>query len=619
MLPNPNVKEVTILDYIKIVKKRLGILIVFLIIIPTSVVIIDFLKPPIYRSSASILIEKSLPKITRFEDVSRPEVSYDNIQYFYQTQYKILESRALAERAFDELRLRNDPDFRDLKDPIARLQSQINIAPVKNSQIILLNVEDSDALRASVIANMLAKLYIQQDIEQRNKAAKEATGWLEGQLSDVKKKLESAEKALNEYVQQNKIVAVPDIEKKTETLMESLKAEKSKLESDIAEASKRYKEKHPKMIALRAQYDGVVSKIDRETNNLLDLNPKMVQYNILKKEVESNQTLYISMLSRAKETDLSEKLSVSGIRVVDQAKPSEVPAKPKKMQDFILAVMVALGAGFSVILLLEYLDSGIHTSDDVSMYIDLPFLGYIPATDRSIKSDVEKSMLCHAKPNDKVTELFRTVRTSILFASPEDKPLRTILVTSSMPGEGKSFISANISEVFCHANERIVFLDLDMRRPVIHKAFCIEQSPGMSNFLTGKTDVKSIIQTTQVPGLYVIPSGTIPPNPSELLSSGKIRSLLEDLKTKFDRIIIDSPPILAAADTSLLANIVDGVVMVIKGSSTRIEMALQAKEKVIKAKGKIIGVIINNVQPRKDDSYYYHYYSAYGEKSDKNR
>lgn len=610
MLPNPNIREVNLLDYIKLIRKRLGMVLVFIIIIPTSVAIFDFTRQPIYRSSVSLLVEKSAPKITKFEDVYQASPSYQDTQYYYQTQLKILESKALVERVFDELRLSVDPDYRGVKDQLDKLYKQIKVEPVRNSQIILLNVEDRDALRASAIANTLAKIYIQQDIEMKNRAAKEATAWLELQLTDIKKKVQVSEENLNNYMQKNKIVTVPDIEQKTQSLLDKLKQEKSRIETEVAEAKKRYKAKHPKMISLTAQLDDTLVKIERETNNLLELNQKMVQYNLLKKESESVQALYTSMLGRAKETDISERISASSIRIIDSAKPADLPFKPKKLQDISLAILFSLIVGISLVFFLEYLDSSIRTSEDVSVYINLPFLGYIPSTEKDIKAENEKNLLCFEKPKSKFAEAFRAVRTSILFASPEDKPLKTILITSSTPSEGKSLFASNLAEIFCQVNERVVLLDLDMRRPKLHRNFNIEQIPGLSNFLTGNNSIQSIIKPTKINNLSIITSGTIPPNPSELLSSEKIHALLEELKINFNRIIIDSPPILSAADTSLLANIVDGVIFVIKGSSVRMEVALQAKNKILDAKGKIIGVVVNNIQPEKEDSYYYyHYYS----------
>ena len=606
MLPNPEAREVTLGDYIKIIQKRLGLIIAFLLIIPSAVIIYVFITKPVYRATASILIEKTPPKVTNIEDVSSQ--SYGLTQEYYQTQYKILSSRTLSERVFDTLHLSKDPDFSEVKDPVGDLNNSIKVEPVRNSQIVLIQVEDTDALRASAIANTLAKEYIQMDIETRNRATKEAAGWLESQLSGIRDKMRQSEEALNKYIQENKIVAMPDIEKKSESLLESLKQSKSKIETELAEAGKRYKEKHPKMIALKAQLEETNRKLEQETNTLLNLNQKMVQYNFLKKEAESTQQLYTSMLTRSKETNVTEKLQASSIRIIDNASPPRNPFKPKKAQSIIISLFLSLLCGIGISFLLEYLDSTIRTANDVSIYLNLPFLGYIPAADKEAKTDSEKSLICYQKPKSVITEAYRAIRTSILFASPEDKPLKSILITSSLPQEGKSFTSSNMATIFTQVNERVILLDIDMRRPKIHKMFNVEQKLGLSNFLTGNITLDSVIKPTVIPNLSIITSGIIPPNPSELLTSAKIRLLFEELKSKFDRIVIDSPPILSVADTSLLANIVDGVILVVKGASTRLDAVVRSKQKMLEAKAKIIGVIINNIEPEKEDRYYYYHY-----------
>lgn len=618
MLPKLEVREVNLQDYIKIIQKRLGIIIAILIIIPSIVAIRVSTTTPIYRAAASIVIERVSPKAIQFGGTNPEEPFYKDLQY-YQTQYKILGSRALAERVFDDLRLSNDPEFHNLKDPVAKLHGSIRIEPIRNSSMVLIYVEDTDPLRATSIANAFAKTFIKQDIEIRSQASKEAVGWLESQLGGIKKRLQQSEEALNQYIQENKIVAVPDIEKKTETLLENLKQEKSRLETELAESQERYKEKHPKMIALRAHLFDLYRKIEQETNNLLNLNQKMVQYNMLKKEVESSQEVYTSVLGRAKETGIEEQLQASNIRIVDPARPPEAPIKPQKQRDIFLSIVFSLFCGIGLSFFLEYLDTTIRTAEDVSSYINLPFLGYIPTADKEAKTETEKNLFCYQKPKSTITEAYRAIRTSILFASPEDRPLHTILVTSSLPQEGKTFVASNLSSIFGHLNKKVLLLDIDMRRPKIHRSFNVNQKPGLSDFLIGNIELESVIKTTPVPNLSLITSGTIPPNPSELLSSQKARLFFEELRIKFDYIIIDSPPILSVADTSLLANMVDGVVLVIKGASTRSEAVIRAKEKILEAKGKIIGAVINNIQPEKEDRYYYYhyYYSEEGQKPNK--
>jgi capsular exopolysaccharide synthesis family protein len=282
-----------------------------------------------------------------------------------------------------------------------------------------------------------------------------------------------------------------------------------------------------------------------------------------------------------------------------------------------MSILFALFSGIGITVLLEYLDSSIRTAEDVSNYLNLPFLGYIPSINaQDGKDESEKALICYQKATNPTIESYRALRTSLLFSSPEDKPLRTILVTSSLPEEGKSFVSSNLASIFSQVNERVVLIDVDMRRPKLYKLFNIDQRPGLSAYLTGNATLDAIIRPTPYPNLSIITSGAIPPNPSELLSSGKIRAFFEELKLKFDRIIIDSPPTLNVADTHILASSVDGVVLVIKGASTRLEAVIGAKNKILESKGKILGAVVNNINPEKEDRYYYYHY-YYTEDKDK--
>lgn len=609
MLPNSSVREVTIKDYLKVLQKRAGVILTFLAVIPTAVAVVDFNTKPVYLASVTLSVGKGSPKIVSFQQSYQ---DYWTIKEYYDTQFKILNSRLLAEKVFEELKLSKDSDYRNIADPAGKLRGQVRVDRPKDSSIVFVYVDDSDPLRASSIANAYAKVYIEYSAELREGSSKKAIAWLESQVNDIKKKLQQSEVALNKYIQENKIVAVPDIEKKTETLLQSLKQEKSRLEIERSEAAERYKAKHPKMIALKAQLENVDKKIDQETNNLLNLNQKMVQYNLLKKDVESNQQLYTNLLTRSKETDITDKIEEAPIKVIDNARPPTTPYKPKTKKDVLRAIGIALVLGIGFSLFLEYLDSTIRTSEDVSFYLGLPFLGYVPTVSKQeAGTDQARMLLCSSNPKSLITEAYRAIRTSLLFAFPEDKPLKTIMVTSSVPQEGKSFVITNLSQVFCQMNERIVLIDVDMRRPKVHKAFGFELKPGLSDFLTGNVSADAVIRKTSVPNLFVITAGTIPPNPSELLLSGKLHVLLDELKAKYDRILLDSPPILSVADTSVLSNIVDAVALVVRGASTRLEAGIKAKQKILESKGKIIGVIVNNIRPEKEDSYYYyHYYYA---------
>ncbi|MCM8795809.1 MAG: polysaccharide biosynthesis tyrosine autokinase [Candidatus Omnitrophica bacterium] len=607
MLPSPKVKEVHLKDYLKVIQKRYWVILSFSFVLVTTVMVLTFRMTPIYRATVSIIIEKTPPKIVSIEDVYQAGIADKE---YYETQYKILGSRALAKMVFDELNLARDPEFfKKTKDPIDVVLSHLIVEPIKETRMVKLSFESMDPIKSARIANTFARLYIRQDVETKRSASRYATGWLEEQLNEMKKKLEAAEVNLNNYIQEHKIVTIPNLQEESQSLLETLKKEEARLETQIKEASQRYKEKHPKMVTLNSELESVREKIKLETERLLDLNQKMIQYNILKREVESNRQLYDSLLKRTKETTVSEELQAAQIRIVDPAEVPISPIKPRKMQNFILACILGLSLGVGLAFFLEYLDSTVKTAEDIEFYVKLPFLGYVPSVRRQIEMKKEMDLYCYENTTTKIAEAYRSIRTSIIFSSPEERPLKSILITSSIPQEGKTSVTVNLATVFTQKNERVIILEADMRKPRIAKSFDLDNKEGLSSFLAGSIEFEKIIKKTFIPNLFLIPAGPVPPNPAELLTSIKLKWIFDELNKKFERIIIDSPPVLTVADAAILANIIDSVIIVIRAGFVSLEPILRAKQRLLEAKARIIGVILNNVEVKKEDSsYYYHYY-----------
>lgn len=304
-------------------------------------------------------------------------------------------------------------------------------------------------------------------------------------------------------------------------------------------------------------------------------------------------------------------MQTSRIRIVDPAEVPKTPVRPKRGQNFILSCILGAVLGIGLAFFLEYLDSTIKTAEDIELYVKLPFLGYVPSAQKEAHSNKDMDLICHQNSGVRIAEAFRSIRTSIIFSSPEDRPLKTILVTSTIPQEGKSSIAVNLATVFAQKNEQVIIVEADMRKHRLAQSFDLENKDGLSSFLAGTADLEKIIKKTSVPNLSLMPAGPVPPNPAELLTSAKVTWLLEELKKRFDRIIIDSPPVLTVADTSILANIVDGTIEVIRAGFVNLEAVLRTKQRLMEVKARVIGVILNNVEIKKEDSYYYyHYYYA---------
>ncbi|MCF2132044.1 CpsD/CapB family tyrosine-protein kinase [Priestia filamentosa] len=215
-----------------------------------------------------------------------------------------------------------------------------------------------------------------------------------------------------------------------------------------------------------------------------------------------------------------------------------------------------------------------------------------------------RDLISLTNPKSPIAEQFRTIRTNIEFSN-IDADLRTIVVTSSSPAEGKSTITANLAVVFAQQGKRVLVIDSDLRKPTTHYTFQIENHIGLSNVLTKQTTLEGTVQTTNQENLWALTSGPIPPNPSELLGSRSMISLLEKAKREYDIIILDSPPVLAVTDAQILSNLTDGVVLVVSSGKTQINSAKKTKELLESAKAKILGVVLNNKKVQKNQYYYY--------------
>jgi len=368
---------------------------------------------------------------------------------------------------------------------------------------------------------------------------------------------------------------------------------------------------------------------------------KSVQYNILRREVDTNKQLYEGLLGRLKLAGVSAGLKASNIRIVDPAAPPDWPAKPRVLLNLALAVVLGLGMGVGAAFLQEHLDNTLKRSEDVERFLHVPALALIPSIESlngrrggiygiygrskmlagGVRASSKPTALVpkaqvprwyridtQGEQHMALSEAFRTLRTSVLLST-ADRPPRALLVTSSQPGEGKTTISANLAISLAQLGRRVLLIDGDMRRPCIHRAFQVKEGAGLVSYLTGQRAWQEAVQTTRVPGLDVLVCGPIPPNPAELLSSDRMRLLIREVVGEYDFVVLDSPPLLNVADSRVLATLVEGVVLVVKGGATPRELVQRAQSNIRDVGAHVIGVVLNNLDVRADDYYYYRYHS----------
>ncbi|MEW4272110.1 CpsD/CapB family tyrosine-protein kinase [Priestia megaterium] len=219
---------------------------------------------------------------------------------------------------------------------------------------------------------------------------------------------------------------------------------------------------------------------------------------------------------------------------------------------------------------------------------------------------LKRRLLAHNSPKDPVAEQYRTIRTNIQF-SDTDQDIKSIVLTSTGPGEGKSTTASNLATVYAQQGLRVLLIDADLRKPTSHYTFRLENHVGLTNVLTKQSTLGQAVQATEVPELFLLTSGPIPPNPAELLASNNMTELLKEMKEEFDMIIFDTPPVLAVADAQILANQVDGSILVVSSGKTDKEAAVKAKELLLKANAKVLGAVLNNRKMEEGSDYYYYY------------
>jgi capsular exopolysaccharide synthesis family protein len=422
-------------------------------------------------------------------------------------------------------------------------------------------------------------------------------------------------------------------------LIQQFKANQARAQAKLDELSRRYGARHPALEAartdlaaasasLRGQVEQVVAGIERnyqlavanesslrasvEANKaqIQKISRKEFQVRELMREVEANRTLYDTFMKRLKETAATSDMDSANARVVDRATLPTVPIAPQRGLIVAFAGALALMAGIGLSLLLEMLNNTFKSTDEVEAKLNLPVLGILPLIKDRKRSELAR--LFGSEDDGTFSESIRTIRTSLVLSGMSG-PHRTLVVTSSLPGEGKSTVAANLAYAFGQM-ERVLLVDADLRRPTLAKNFMFPVgSPGLANLIAGTARIEDCIKT--VDGIDMLCAGLVPPNPLELLSSERFAKIIEHLKSRYDRVIIDSPPIQAVSDASLLAIHADAQIYVIKSEATPIPLVKRGVGQLLQSNSPVTGVVLNQVDIKKAQKQGYQYggyYDYYG-------
>jgi succinoglycan biosynthesis transport protein ExoP len=380
---------------------------------------------------------------------------------------------------------------------------------------------------------------------------------------------------------------------------------------------------------IRGQYTTAVQResmlhdaLDQQKQEANKLNESAIEYNLLKRDVETNRTLYEGLLEKLKEAGVSAGLKSNNFRIVDSARPPTAPVEPNVPRNLAFALVLGLTSGIGLAFLLEALDNTVRTTEQAHMISGLASLGMIPLGSKSAREGANPKRLVIAsskeavelvtqvRPQSQMAESYRALRTSLLLSN-LGAPPKVIMVTSALPQEGKTTTSMNSAVVLAQKGVRVLLIDADLRRPSIHKNLGIGPHSGLSNVLTGSATLEqAIIRTSILPNLDVLAAGTPPPNPAELLASANMRELLTKLREMYDHIVIDTPPSLSVTDAVVLSPRADAVVLVIRSSQTTKNALRRSRDILMQVNAKVVGVLLNAVDLRSPDYYYYYEYQG---------
>jgi capsular exopolysaccharide synthesis family protein len=422
-------------------------------------------------------------------------------------------------------------------------------------------------------------------------------------------------------------------------LIQQFNAQEAKARAKFDELSGRYGDRHPAMIAarsdlnaasasLRGQVEQVVAGIERtyqlamanesslnasfsaNKSQIQDISRKEFKLRELQREVDVNRALYDTFMTRLKETAATSDLDSTNARVVDKAVVPTQPIKPKKSLIVAVATLLALFVAVGLVLLLDALNNTFKSTDQVESRLNIPVLGILPLMKEKARTDLARMFV--SDTNKSFSEAVRTIRTSVVLSG-MNHPHKVMIVTSAVPGEGKSTVSVNLALCLGQV-EKVLLIDADLRHPTLAKSFDFAVgTPGLANLIAGTASMSECIKTLE--GIDMMSAGTVPPNPLELLSSPRLAKALEVLKNKYDRIIIDSPPTQAVSDAAVLATHANALIYVVKSNTTSIPLVEKGIGQLLQNNAPVTGIVLNQVDVKKGNKYgygYAGYYDYYG-------
>jgi len=625
--------EIDLYEYFQIIRKRrLIIVIVFLVLAMVNFFYLGS-QPKFYVATARVKVSerKTLGGLLTEWITWTPGDPMAS-------QATVAKSFPVVERVVKKLNMVSpNATEREISDKALLIQARIETVVEKNTNIISVSFTDNDADTAVRIANAVVESYIEENLLEKNKEARRVREFIQGQLKELKGKLESSEEALKKFKEMGEASGIAV----------SLQGRLADLEAEKARLLRLYTQRHPDVMRIKDE-EALLKE------QLKTIPEQEFQYARLLREFEINEKTYKSLQEKFEEARIAEIEKMSDISLVDPAFVSQEPVTRKNV-GFILGVFAALIISFTAGFVSEQLDTSIGTIEGIESFVKLPVLGIIPylrvegekeksrekrrrleakTKSKARANRVQSQLLIYYAAASPVLEAYKILRANILMdVFKGTMQNKSILISSAGPEEGKSITCVNLAIAMAQAGNRVLLIDADLRRTSIYRIFGFgKENLGLTDILRKTTPIEPVIktfsdllmcglaieETLAFPGidnLNILLAGTLPNLPSELLSSKEINSLLETLKNKYDVVLVDTPPILAVADTLILAPHVDAVILVYKVGKTAKNAIMRAKAQLEAVNAPCKGVVLNNIsrQVEMRSEYYYHY-KRYGDK-----
>lgn len=680
-----------------LVRRRWTVLACLLIALAVGAAV-TLLTRPIYTAEATLQIDREAEKV-----VSRDEATpADNLgEEFYQTQYGLLRSHALAERVAQSLGLLGDDGFiAQMKGEtlaaaahtairghgrtattLALLRKNQAVEPERGSRLVTVAFSSPDPKLSARVANAFAENFIQSAMDRKYESSSYARDFLQNRLAQVKAKLEESERALVAYAAAQHIVEMPTespaggdsarpeaaqslpaanlqaynaavaaaraeriraeerlnqaqsasgtglAEILQSPTIQQLSEEKDKLAAQYQDRLAIYKPDYPDMRQLSARISELNSQIAAESEaikaslkgqylaalaaekalegqvtssqgQVLDLRARSIQYTILQREVDTNRSLYDGLLQRYKEVGVAGGVSANNISIVDRATPPLTPSRPKPLINMGIAGALGLGLGVFFALVQDAMDQAIRSPRDIESELELPLLGTAPTLKRGVTPEEALS-----DARSQLAESYQSLRSALQFSTANGLP-RTLLVTSPSPGGGKSTTASALARSYARLGQRVLLIDADLRNPSLHRVMNAEAHGGLTNLLTGATDLRESIQSTRFPNVFLVTSGPLPPNPAELLASERLTALVTEGEALFDLVIFDGPPVMGLADAPILGGAVEGVLLVVEANRNTRPQVRAAMRRLELAGAHLLGVMLTCYKAERGDEEY---------------